>query len=557
MDTTALVPAYTPPQPANEKARLQALERYKILDTAPEEAFENIVEVATIMFDAPIGLITFLDESRQWFKAKRGINLTSSDRRIAFCASTILESHGLIVPDTLDDPRFRYNPFVSGAPYLRFYGGVPLVSADGYAMGSLGVADVRPRHDSGAEQLVRLTKLAKLVMDQVELRLLQARLRSEKQKLQFAMTNAGMGHWMWDMSTGDFELPNTIASLLTRHDHPVNIGLHEAPEDFLELVHGHDRARIRRLFIELRHKRVPISATFRIVLHDEVYWVEVSADYSPDDPQLIIGTARDVTDTERLRNQALRADRLHALSRLGAGVAHEINNPLSVISTNLYLLATWYKRNREWVTEKDREYVDKLISMAQRGAERVEHVVDAMLELSRPEETGEERTDPRAVLESVVHLVQSEVPPDCALHADLEQTPTVRGRASTLTQVFVSLLVNAIDAVESSPPRPGGHSISVKSRPQGLERVLIEISDTGPGLGAEQSAQIFNPFFTTKSPGKGTGLGLAIAHSIVDSLGGEITIETCNGYGTSARVSLPVDRRPLAAKPTENRPFLR
>lgn len=556
--TTALVPTYIPPQLADEPARLQALERYHILDTPPEEIFERILELTTSIFDAPIGLITFLDESRQWFKTRRGVELESTERRFALCATTISEARGLVVPNTLADPRFRYNPLVLGPPFLRFYAGAPLLSSDGYAIGSLGIGDIKTRDDFGPRQIDQLAKAAKLVMEQAEVRVMQRRERAEKHKFQFALNNAGMGHWHWDLSSGHFELPSTVASLIARHNQSLDIrGLHPAPADFLEFVHVHDRARVSRAFGRLRDKREPLSATFRFVLKQEVYWVEVSADFLPGDDQLIVGTARDVSDTERLRNRALRADRLHALSRLGAGVAHEINNPLSVVSTNLYLLATWYARNLDRVADKDREYVDKLIGMAQRGATRIEGVVDGMLELSRPEETGEERCDPRTVIESVLHLVESEIPPDCALNADLNETPTVRGRASTLTQVFVSLIVNAIDAVESSPPRPDGHNITVRCYNRGPDRVGIEITDTGPGLEEGYTSQIFNPFFTTKPPGKGTGLGLTIAHSIVDSLGGEITVETRNSHGTAARVYLPVDQRPKPSAPPEMRPFLR
>jgi signal transduction histidine kinase len=556
MDPNALVPSYTPPVPRDEGLRLEALARYQIIDTPPEEAFENIIDVATTTLGMPIGLITFLDKSRQWFKSSRGVRATESARIFSFCAETITIPDGVLVTNALDDLRFRYNPFVTGPPFIRFYAGVPLYSSDGYALGSLGVADLERHQEFDQQSIDTLKKLAKLVMDEAELRLAKAKLRTEKQKLEFAMTSAGLGQWSWDLELDAFELPSVLGSLIDRQPGELALSKDASLGELLEVVHAHDRPQLAQAFERLVDQHSPISAAFRIIVNEQNFWMEIHADYAPGSDSLVIGTARDVTEREQWRNKTIRVDRLDALSSLGAGVAHEINNPLSVVTTNLYLLSAWFRRNQEAVADNERAYIDRLLDLARRGAVRVEDIVSSMLELSRSDETGEERAAPCAVLESVLLLLRSDIPAKTTLETRLEPAPAVRCRPSALAQVFVNLLLNAIDAVERSATDDGESRIEVHCQPRGGDWVDITVRDTGPGLADDARARIFNPFFTTKPPGKGTGLGLAIAHSIVESLGGDISIESARGAGTIARVSLPADKRPLASPPEETRPVV-
>ncbi len=157
------------PIPDNEDARLEALRRYAILDTSPEQAFDDLAHLAGMICDAPIALVTLIDAERQWIKARTGMDLTETTRDTAFCAHTILQRDMLIVPDALEDERFVRNPYVTDDPNIRFYAGVPLVTADGYALGSLCVLDRKPR-DLTEEQREALRALARQVVTQLELR---------------------------------------------------------------------------------------------------------------------------------------------------------------------------------------------------------------------------------------------------------------------------------------------------------------------------------------------------------------------------------------------------
>jgi anti-sigma regulatory factor (Ser/Thr protein kinase) len=153
----------------DEPARLSALHRYKILDTEPEQRFDDLTLLASQICDTPMSLITLIDSDRQWFKSRVGLDVAETSRGVAFCTHAIQQPAIMQVPDATDDPRFRDNPFVTGEPNIRFYAGAPLVTPDGHALGTLCVMDVRPRTLS-PDQLRALDALRRQVQAQLELR---------------------------------------------------------------------------------------------------------------------------------------------------------------------------------------------------------------------------------------------------------------------------------------------------------------------------------------------------------------------------------------------------
>ena len=133
------------PIPENEPARLESLRQFKVLDTEPEEAFDDITRLASYICQTPTALITFVDADRQWFKSRVNCIPQETSRDMSFCAHAILQPGQMVVRDTLDDERFRDNPFVLSEPYIRFYAGSPLTSAEGFKLGTLCVLDNVPR----------------------------------------------------------------------------------------------------------------------------------------------------------------------------------------------------------------------------------------------------------------------------------------------------------------------------------------------------------------------------------------------------------------------------
>jgi GAF domain-containing protein len=180
------------PIPANETIRLKVLWQYDVLDTVPEEVFDDLAELAARICESPIGLISLVDKERQWFKAKVGLSVSETARDISFCGHAINQSDLFIVPDAAKDDRFANNPLVTSDPKIRFYAGAPLITPDGYALGTLCVIDNVPRQlRRDQEQALRL--LARHVVTQLELRrrsLELAAAQRERQQAQVELEKA-------------------------------------------------------------------------------------------------------------------------------------------------------------------------------------------------------------------------------------------------------------------------------------------------------------------------------------------------------------------------------
>jgi GAF domain-containing protein len=159
-----LIPA---PIPINEAQRLSALRSLLVLDTPPEERFDRITRFATSEFSVPVALVSLVDENRQWFKARAGLDACETARDISFCGHAIEEPGVLVIEDTLKDPRFADNPLVTGDPFIRFYAGAPLILPDSrLAVGTLCLIDTEPRLFSRLDQSI-LCALRDVVVEEL------------------------------------------------------------------------------------------------------------------------------------------------------------------------------------------------------------------------------------------------------------------------------------------------------------------------------------------------------------------------------------------------------
>ncbi|MBE9159791.1 PAS domain S-box protein [Nodosilinea sp. LEGE 06152] len=159
------------PLPHNEAGRLEALRRYNILDTPPEAGFDRITALAARLFNVPVALISLVDDSRAWFKSAYGFDRQMVQRQASICSYALLTDQVLVLPDVRQDQRFASNPLVHGEPGVRFYAGAPLLTKDGFAVGTLCILDAQPRDGLSADQQSVLADLAALVVDELDLRL--------------------------------------------------------------------------------------------------------------------------------------------------------------------------------------------------------------------------------------------------------------------------------------------------------------------------------------------------------------------------------------------------
>ncbi len=254
-------------------------------------------------------------------------------------------------------------------------------------------------------------------------------------------------------------------------------------------------------------------------------------------PARMIGAMMDITERRELQARLLVADRMASVGTLAAGVAHEINNPLAYVVANLDLAIADLSRH-EPALDVTRPL--EILREAKDGAARVRRIVQDLKTFSRADDEVLESVDLREVVESSINLAMNEIRHRAKLVRDLRAVPPVDANEGRLGQVVVNLLVNAAQAIaEGAADR---NEIVVSTREDDAGHVVLEVKDTGPGMPPEIVRRIFDPFYTTKSPGEGTGLGLTICHGIVSSMDGTIEVESEVGAGTLFRIVLPAAR---------------
>ncbi len=263
-------------KPDYEELRLKALMSYKVLDSAAEKDFDDLVKLASDICDTPVALITLLDEKRQWFKSKVGVELCETSREISFCTHAIEQDDIYIIHDALLDPVFQDNPLVIQEPYIRFYAGVPLNTPDGYRLGTLCVIDVVPRTLT-LSQVNSLKMLARQVVNNLELRkqnqaLLDEQRRLEYFRLQFQYTSEVI--WVVDANTLQVEEVNqTIQTVLGYSPSQV---MQELFWTFLYNSKAHQEAMLLHSIPEEDDTRTKFIARFNNLNNEEV-WLSSSA----------------------------------------------------------------------------------------------------------------------------------------------------------------------------------------------------------------------------------------------------------------------------------------
>lgn len=260
-----------------------------------------------------------------------------------------------------------------------------------------------------------------------------------------------------------------------------------------------------------------------------------------------VGVRSDVTETQRLRETQMANDRLVTIGTLTAGVAHEIRNALVPIIGGVSFLKDAIGMAADALPADLAEEIDDALFDAEEAVERVRLVSSDLNCFSRAS-PGVQSLDLHRVLESSARLASDQFKRRARLVCDFAPVPPLDADQARLGQVFLNLILNAAHAIE--PGQAEDNAITLRTTAFGDERIVVEVTDSGLGITPEVLPRIFEPFFTTKPAGQGTGLGLPICRRIVQELGGEISVRSKVGEGTTFRVDFPVNPATLSAEIT-------
>lgn len=532
------------PTPRNEQERLRALHRYDVLDTPLEDAFDRVTRLARTVFKTPIALVSLVDENRQWFKSRQGLEVEETPREIAFCAHAILANDVMVVNDATRDPRFAENPLVVNEPGIRFYAGAPIRTIDGYNLGTLCVIDFVSREFSHGQRS-QLADLASIVVDQLELRLAAKGALRDSEERYYSLVRLSPDAIIVETDVKVVFANDAAATLLRALS--IDDLLNRRTLDFYPAESRDDVIARRGALTASQDSRVPWVERQLVCFDGTRVDVEASAtriDWDGKPSFLII--YRDVTERKaaeraaRDRDARLRdlqrkladASRLSAAGQLSSAIAHELNQPLAAIGGFLQAGCNFIETSAAGGQEKARDMMEKALDQSRRAAE----IIRGLREMAAKRETSFREEDANDVVSEAYALGIDEAEGK-RIEFDLklgDGLPRVAINRVQIQQVILNLLRNSVEAMANSPIR----RLTVATRKKGTRLVEVVVVDSGPGISNEIADRLFEPFATSKI--EGMGLGLAISKSIIAVHGGNLTVRPNNGGGTICRLTLPV-----------------
>lgn len=564
-----------PKAPVTELERLAKLKSLCILDTSPEEALDDLTRLAGLICDTPLASISLVDEKRLFYKSRIGFEITEFPRRHSFCAEAIRHEGVFQVPDVLQDERFSSHPAVV-ATSTRFYAGFPLVTSDHFTIGALCVADTRP-HQLTDLQIQQMRILAKQVVTLIERKSESQELRKQSLELceiseklerrERAIRNlheitSAAGH-----STVQ-KIENLLAYGCEWSSLPIGV-LTRIEKGPMTILHAHskdpnfEKGKILALdstfCLQAINCEAPLSVEVdrqteyethplfqnmgmrvylgtKILVGDEVFGSLFFVGKEPLGGAFSAGKKNFVrlmaqwigyeilndkhnSEIETQQKKMLYSAKMASLGEMAGGVAHEINNPLAVISGRSQLLRSQIKEGK-----LDLESVAKAMDKIDETVTRIKKVVRGLREFSR--DAGKDEFVPAriyTIVEDTLELCRARFKNENIVFK-YERPPEdmmMECRSVQVSQVLLNFLNNAADAVRNQSER----WIELKISDIG-EKIQFAVRDSGPGISPEIRDKIMDPFFTTKEVGQGTGLGLSVCLGLMGAHGGTLFLDT-------------------------------
>ena len=521
---------------ADEEQRLQALARYQIMDSAGEQAFDDITALAALWLDMPIALISLVDDQRQWFKSRVGLDAQETHRDLAFCAHAIQQSTLMEVPDASLDARFSANPLVTGDPFIRFYAGMPIITPEGSRLGTLCVIDSKPR-DLNARQRETLQRLTRMVEYQLQLRLqlLQSIERKQELRDQRALAEGLLDNIMAGVAVCNEAGELTRFNNTARRWHGLDVR-QMPPEQWAHYysLYRPDGA------TELTSEEIPLLRAWR---GEQVENAEICLHVQDQAPRFLLCNGGPLQrqsspsaamvvmhDITELRQTALLK------SHFLATISHELRTPLTSIGGAVGLL-------RGGTYGELPAPAMRLLQIAHDNIIRLNELVNDLLDMEKLE-AGK------------LQLLCTEQPIKPLLEQALEATrPYAQRFRVTLRlsepcpnpRVFVDerRLLQVLGNYLSNAAKFSHEGGEVRVECERLHDCIeVRVIDQGIGIAPEQHAELFKKFtqldISDARKRGGTGLGLAICKELMERMQGEVGVSSTLGQGAAFWFRLPL-----------------
>ncbi len=528
--------------PENEIERLKALERYNVLDTNAEADFDELVKLASQICETPISLVSLIDSTRQWFKAKIGMESNETSREIAFCAHGILKNELMEVNDATQDNRFYDNPLVTGDLGIKFYAGIPLTTSDGFNLGTLCVIDTKPKVLSDYQKEA-LKTLGKQVIAQLELRY----------KLHL-------------LSTKQNQLESTIETLNETRNKLIET---ERVASLGQLVAG--------IAHEINNPIAVIKANVQIIyerIYDTIEYIPKFFETLAREEKISFYEiiTNSVKNNEVLSTREER-DRKKIILKELEDYENKTNLPLDIIAETI-LRIKLVPPFKKYIDVFGFEKFYKSLEMANIFVSKKNSIFNVNFAINR---VSRIIFSLRIYLNTVTYQklktinINEEIEKSLILYDvnksfKIELNRNFRDEveynciSDNLVQVFNNIIFNSIQSMYESKEKKLSITIQkVNEVPikycklkNSIENdqnssqilsnngfVLIEFTDTGIGIPIQLQDKVFTAFFTTKKLGEGIGLGLYVSKKIINEMGGAIYFESREGY-TNFSIFLPL-----------------